>query len=665
MDRARLHRAWNRGRAFAPDEWVLAALAGAVFAGQLWLFVRSVGLRLATAYPHDWIEGLSLLHAFAMERGWPAYHAPHAESVPPLYTPGLAYLLRPLVSQGLATYAAARLVSVLAIVAALVVLARIVRREGGGLALAALGGAVFLGTYPAVDRVYDMGRVDALALGAFALGLDLATRPGRGTVGDLGAGLALVGATFSKQSYGLLSLALLVLVSLRRPGRALRAGLVYAGVGGVLAAALESAGQGWFLSWTLRMPSLHPFEAAKAGVATGPDLEAAFPLPVLAGIPLALLVRFALPHRSGPGGLALPGLAAVAYGLGYLQRLKVAGHVNVWTPFFYLAALALPVALADLRRLERRYGPGSPAGLSRPLRHVLLVVACLGALLRGYDPAAGQEGRSADQAVDGIRRCVAAAPAPVLCPVLPELVEMAGGGPQYSMMPVWDMAYAGLGTRVLELAERVRRHHYAAVLLPLELAPYVEGLEASYLPVASLAVPVMTSGNRLAEHWIWLPRERGRQPRGIATDFEAGEMPGWTPVGPAFAGAVRTGVSLGREADGAHGGWLLASGDPGTGTGAVGALVSQGFVLDGSGVSLLLGGSGRCQVELRHGERVLARVRPTGGARLRRAYLPGREVRGREVTLAIRDDDERPGGVVLVDDLVVVEAAPALLGPGL
>jgi hypothetical protein len=208
-------------------------------------------------------------------------------------------------------------------------------------------------------------------------------------------------------------------------------------------------------------------------------------------------------------------LAATGILVGGLSRVKIGGHINGW--IFAFGGLALVVGLlpGDLRRWAHR-GRGRE-GLARVL-HILVWVAGVGGL--GIRLEASWIGHAATLERDEVlarryQNLVASMDGPVLAPIFPAVTELAGGGPQISMMPIWDLAYGHLKIPIQGLRERIQERHWSAVFLPRDDAVWFPGLEKAYFPAYPLELPAMQSGNHIALHWVWLPRRPEYQPAGF------------------------------------------------------------------------------------------------------------------------------------------------------
>jgi hypothetical protein len=505
-------------------------LAGLVFlalAMHLARLLYLAWLRVPDPWPHDWVEGLPALHALTMLRGFPAYHAPTVEAMPGLYGPGLGLVLLPFYAAGAVGLWPGRVLAVGATLLACWLGYRLARQDGATPGEAALAPLLLLVSADATDRVVDMARIDALAYGLFVLGLWASCRRGRWRPRVLVTVMALVAATYTKQSLGLGCLAVIGARMLRRPGEGMRMLLGY-GLGGlVLLALFQTWGGGWFYFWAFGLFTSHPWDQSKNAALLLRDLNAGLPLFFLGAPILLALIRCARRRGGEATGLALPGAALGCLVLGTLSRVKVGGHINGWLYAFGAVGLCVAVLPAAFRRVSEGWPEARGAGRVVSLALVLLSLARAFTTL-DVDGAGWRRPEAQDRA----RRYLEALhgfPGPVLAPVLPAVAELAGAGPQISLMTMWDLAYADVKEGPEGLAEALREQRYAAIALPYLYRPYLPGLERSYVPAFALDLPNMQGGNRLPATSIWLPRRPGLQPGGadlgqLREEVPAGEQ---------------------------------------------------------------------------------------------------------------------------------------------
>lgn len=500
----------------APARRLLDGLVLLALALHLARFLYLAWLRVPDPWPHDWVEGLPALHSLSMLRGFPAYHAPGLEAMPGLYGPGMGLLMLPFYAAGAAGLWPGRVLGVLATLAACGFGYRLARADGATRAEAALAPLLLLVSADATDRVVDMARIDAVAYGLFVVGLWASCRRGRWRPRVPVTVLALIGATYTKQSLGLACLAVIGARILRRPGEGLRMLLGYGLTGLLLMAFFQAWGGGWFYFWAFGLFTRHPWDQSKTAGLLLRDLDAGFPLVLMAAPALLGLARLARRRGGEATGLALPGAALGCLVLGGLSRVKVGGHINGWLYAFGCVGLCVAVLPATLRRLSA--GWPEARGAARVLG-LGIVVVTLGRAFPALRIGTPRGRPAAEQArARAYLEALGRFPGPVLAPVLPAVAELAGAGPQISLMTLWDLAYAQVPERPEELGPALKAQRFAAVALPPLYRPYLPGLDEGYIPAVPVELPNMQGGNQLPTTWVWLPRRPELQPGGAELD---------------------------------------------------------------------------------------------------------------------------------------------------
>jgi hypothetical protein len=231
-------------------------------------------------------------------------------------------------------------------------------------------------------------------------------------------------------------------------------------------------------------------------------------------------------------------------------------------------------------------------------------------------------------------------------------------------MGIMDVTFQGSGkvplpprARDVEgLQEGLRQGRFAAVVMDDRYEPWeFPGLTDGYRPDVKLpreASPRVVSGAHTAPKTIWLPRRDEPLPPGarLLFDFEAPTWEGFTVTGDAWGRGPQRGA--GQPIAGYRGTSYASSnarGDAGRGT-----VVSPLFSLTGSRITLRVAGgdSAKVRVELRDaatGE--VLRKANGGGFSMRLCTWDTAALRGRNVVLALVDEDAGPWGVLWVDDV--------------
>ena len=151
MDKPLLAKKWSDRLADLP--MVVMAL------GLMVLLYGTVSTRWLYPYDLEWMEGGMLAHAARVASGEPLYVLPSVEFIPFIYPPMYPWIVGGLSALGIPLdYALGRSVSIISVGLAATALVGIIRREGGGWALAGATAALFLGTYENGGAFFDLNR---------------------------------------------------------------------------------------------------------------------------------------------------------------------------------------------------------------------------------------------------------------------------------------------------------------------------------------------------------------------------------------------------------------------------------------------------------------------------------------------------------------------------
>ena len=298
--------------------------------------VLCVAGRVGSAWPLEWMEGASAVHAQRLLRGLPLYAAPRADFIPFVYPP-LSYLPMGLglLASGGALWGA-RLASVLAVVLCGIALWRAGKHVSGTHAPGLLAGGLFAMGYGYTGGFIDLARVDAwfCALSLCAVERLCARRHIAGL-------LLLALACLAKQHAVLLLAAASGGVWLGEGRRGLRAIIVSWLALATCVAALCVWSDGWFWTYCVTVPARH-------GLA--PQLLLSFVLvdlcvylPLVTGVCAYFVVT-----RRDPGSSFLSLLLVAAVVASALGRAHPGGDDNVRLPAYALSALVAAIGLYDL-----------------------------------------------------------------------------------------------------------------------------------------------------------------------------------------------------------------------------------------------------------------------------------------------------------------------------
>lgn len=306
-------------------------------------------------YPIDgeWMTGAVREGVDRVRDGRPLYGPPTARFIPFVYPP-LFFWLAALFARVTSTFVAAKLVSILATIAASFAIVRIARVFGATPRWQRLALVLQLATYPLTLLFYDLERVDALYAAMIVAGLaallgDGSARDGSardGSARDGGtrdedargstrnmvlAGVLLGGSFFAKQA-GLFAFTavLLGLVVAGQRRRAVVVGLAGAAVLALGFGYLELTTQGWFRYYCLKLPRSHGIRPQRLSLFFITDAPKAFAFTIGS---VAMIVP---PARA----LLVRGLAAIGRARAEAGRHgETDGSEPTWRETVFAAAL--------------------------------------------------------------------------------------------------------------------------------------------------------------------------------------------------------------------------------------------------------------------------------------------------------------------------------------
>ena len=447
MNRARTPRP-ARTSAAGPD--VLLTLALALAGAYVLAFVVVAIARLSYPFELEWLEGVVLEHVRRVLDGQPVYVAPSLDFVPLNYTP-LYYYVSAAVAAVLGSgFVPLRLVSLLASLGLLALIASLVRRETGRWSAGVLAAGLFAATYRRGGAWLDIARADSLYLllllaGACALRWE--PRRVRGPL--LAAGLWTL-AFLAKQSAPVVLAPLVIWSLVREPRRgAVLAGALAAGCG-LSFLALDAAHHGWFRYYVLDVAGRHAVDWT---------LALNFPLRYLPWVLIAL----------GLGAAALEGAARVEretrefYTFFFAGLIASAWHLtlyrggydNVLLPAFLAAALAGGLGWGWIATAPRAGAATpaprpAPASAPRPAagaraRLVATLAFVVQLALLAWDPIAQIPSRADRMEGQHLVETLENLPGRLFIPSHDYLARRAGRPPTANLMPLMDVVKGGDG----------------------------------------------------------------------------------------------------------------------------------------------------------------------------------------------------------------------------
>jgi hypothetical protein len=301
-----------------PPRWwpdLLPAIGG-VFVLQL--FVRQFLLRVGYPFDLEWMEGGMLLHADRVLRGKGIYGPPSLEFIPFIYPPLYPWVLAACAKVFGLGYAVGRTISFLGTLLACGALVASVRREGGTVLLGLGAVGLFLSTYDETGAFMDLVRADGLTVGLLSWSFVCARANWLRA-----AGLLLVLAFTAKHTNAAFGIPTL-LWAWRFQGRAaaIRYALWSVVPALVFTAAVQLATQGWFLTYLVGVPAVHPYNGERGFPNAQVELATALPVAVvlaLCSVALAARVRRAIAAIAVGGVIGLP--LAIAFALQHAGTL--------------------------------------------------------------------------------------------------------------------------------------------------------------------------------------------------------------------------------------------------------------------------------------------------------------------------------------------------------
>jgi 4-amino-4-deoxy-L-arabinose transferase-like glycosyltransferase len=468
--------------------------------------------RLVYPYPLEIMEGVSLSAVRRILAGQPLYGPPSLEFVPLVYSP-LYFWLAALVARLTGPdFLALRLVSLLATIGSAGLIYDLVRRETGLRALGLLSAGVFVGSTPLAITTLDLGRVDALGL-LFVLGAVYFMRladlePGRMRLATAASGLLAGLAILTKQTEGLLAVALLVYAARWPRTRLLPyvATLVLT-VGSVLLVLYGQAGD-WVKLYLFDLPRMHHLQEQYLWNFWSADILPRFTLPLAIG-PLFLVAR----RRDGRAVTLYALTVASLLVTAWIARLNLLASVNVLAPAFAGLAILFGLALGEALRLAE----------TGVLRGYVFGLALAQLVLLGYNPRLTVPLRSDGWAGDRLVATIGGLKGNVFAPDFGEFARRAGKGDQpYTAGPMELVGGFGGGMSLVgqqyveQLDQALAQRRYDYVLLePQSNAFYLKAaVEGSgYVDTGPLFPPgdefYLWKTSLTPDAHLYVPRERG------------------------------------------------------------------------------------------------------------------------------------------------------------
>ena len=320
--------------------WALGATLAVLAA---WVVIA----RLLHPIDAEWMTGAVRDGVERVRDGKPLYVAPSARFIPFVYPP-LYFWVAGLLARVMSSFAACKVVSIGATVAAGWGIFRIARALGATAQWSRVALLLHLATYSLTLLFYDLERVDGLYAGLLMVSLALLFS-GKSLRSSAIAGALLALSFYAKQA-GLLAFAAAV-VGLLLAGERKRA-MVVLGAGGLvlllLLGVLEATTGGWFRYYCLTLPSAHGIRAQRLTTFFIQDAPKAFAL-TAASVALVVAVLVALVReRKKPASMAwqevvLAAIVGASMVAAFSFRAHSGGWANVLVAWLPLACPAFAI----------------------------------------------------------------------------------------------------------------------------------------------------------------------------------------------------------------------------------------------------------------------------------------------------------------------------------
>ncbi|NLE88807.1 MAG: hypothetical protein GX607_20700 [Myxococcales bacterium] len=552
--RRRLHR-WEATPALV---WITTAawgVAALLAAWCTWEFLRVALARRTFPYGLEWMEGGMLMHALRVLQGVTLYPEPSPDFMPFLYGPGYSYAAAAVAKVSGPGLPALRLLSLLATIAVLLLIFRLVFVSTRSAWIAAVSSGVFVGTFELSGTWFDLARVDSLAL---ALGLGALTlvqedvRRSRRPWALMLAGVLLALAVLTKQTMLVLLPAvawgaLLLPSSARRatsaearsteaagsgaqgsepraawysilrrselwPGGAeLRELALFGGVFvaclAVIALALQIQSDGWFFYYVLELPSTHGMKGREYLLLSFWTNELPLRLPLATTAGVILLCGF--PLRLGLRRHVFFWLLCASCWAGsYLSRLHMGSFTNDLMPAHAALAIAFGVVLHAATRI-----PAAAARLSAGLLAIAQLLLLFPSGWERHVPGP-HDYAAGDMVVEKIRSL----PGDVLVVNHPHLAWLAGKRPFAHHMAMVDVFEADRDPRgVRELLEArwtplFQQRAFSGVVLDSDWYMFMRPLRRAYRRTETLQFQgralIPKVGTPVRPSWVYTPKRK-------------------------------------------------------------------------------------------------------------------------------------------------------------
>ncbi len=670
-------------RALRIGFWLLLA-APALW--QIVLLIWAVGGRFSYPYDLEWMEGGVLHGAHRIAEGDGHYPPPSVDFIPFLYTPLYPGLLAVLGSIFGLSYQLGRFISILSLIgiATTVISQGIVaspRNRSAGLTGALIALGLFAAAYPFVEGWYDLVRGDTMFLFMITASIYALTRWARADEGPWAqvriacAGAILAMAFFAKQTGVIYVLAAgpIILVYSWRRAPAFVGAATFVGLGGTWL--MQRTTGGWFWTYVYEIHQAHDWNEDRFWLSFEHILLHFRGATAVIVVGLCVVVACVVVRRSLPkparAFLLWTYLYAVSTLVGALGWGTEFAHFNAYMPALLhgamAAGLAVPAVLACAGALIKDDEIMANGEIDRRRVIGVWAVAAICAVVMGrdlvkakWDPRVFIPTARDRAAGDKLIATIRVLPGEVWVPSHPWYAHLAGKRMYAHRMGIKDVT-ARKPRPVAGLDRALRERRFDAIVMDnrdlfLEL-PLINANYRADDMIPGNARPRLFTGAKIVPDLIWVPAGPLERPPGVRVlfDFETQRFDYWTIYGSAWGNGPVSSSLPGQGRVLRYGGrWFATSwhgGDIRTGT-----LISPPFVIDGSKISLRIGGGAddqQLRVELRIDGKAVRTASPPSppSERFSDVEWQVEDLRGQTAAIALVDDSTLSWGHLNVDEI--------------
>ena len=386
-------------------EKILQVVFGAVSICFILIFVFNAFERLQYKYELTNYEYQSLIQTVRVLQMQSVYSKPSPEYVSMIYTPIYYYLSSIFVWIFGKIFFPLRLLSLLSSVGTGIVIYKYLKKGTGSALAGIIGAGFFASCYVIGGMVYDVARVDSLALFLYSAGI-YSARFINGKRGVAAAAAAFISACLTKQTYLIFVFPLFFLIN-KHNHKNTHYFLIVTGIAFLMAVSLlQYTSGGWFMYYIFILPSKHGFHENIIGRLF--LITYVYRHLIIAAIACGVLIS--RQKYASKAGL-LTGI--FTFMVCVMYTLKVGGSNNMMLPVFAFSSILFATTVNELLRVNNKI---------RYFSFILLIVYLLNGLaFRPNKPETGGH--------DEIIRNLSAIKGEVLYPSNPYILHLSGKKP--------------------------------------------------------------------------------------------------------------------------------------------------------------------------------------------------------------------------------------------